>query len=24
VTLPFDPGTFVPELLSAARRLGGS
>lgn len=24
VTLPFDPGTFVPELLSAARRLGGT
>jgi DNA-binding response OmpR family regulator len=23
VTLPFDPGTFVPELLTAARRRGG-
>ena len=23
VVLPFDPGTFVPELLSAARRLSG-
>jgi DNA-binding response OmpR family regulator len=23
VTLPFDPGTFVPELLMAVRRFGG-
>lgn len=23
VTLPFDPGTFVPEVLTAGRRLGG-